>query len=127
MSDTTPKPGTIGWIDLTVQDAPKVRDFYQKVVGWSPEAVDMGGYSDFSMKTDPDGDGVAGICHARGSNAELPPVWIIYIIVTNLDESLQQVKALDGEIILGPKAMGSQRYAMIKDPGGAVCALFQAE
>ena len=28
---------------------------------------------------------VSGICHARGSNADLPPVWLIYITVADLE------------------------------------------
>jgi predicted enzyme related to lactoylglutathione lyase len=67
MADTT---GTIGWIDMTVDDAETVRDFYKAVVGWGHENVSMGDYADFSMTT-PCGEAVSGICHARGSNAGL--------------------------------------------------------
>jgi diazepam-binding inhibitor (GABA receptor modulating acyl-CoA-binding protein) len=42
-------PGQIGWIDLTVPDAPALRDFYQGVTGWTPSPVEMGGYQDFCM------------------------------------------------------------------------------
>ena len=31
--------GKIGWIDMTVDDAEGVRDFYTAVVGWGHEAV----------------------------------------------------------------------------------------
>ncbi len=43
------KPGTIGWVDLTVDDASGLRDFYARVAGWKPEPVPMGGYDDFNM------------------------------------------------------------------------------
>jgi large conductance mechanosensitive channel protein len=33
---TAPAPGSIGWLDLTVEDAPRLRDFYSAVVGWKP-------------------------------------------------------------------------------------------
>ncbi|TDI49564.1 MAG: VOC family protein, partial [Acidobacteria bacterium] len=34
MSDETKLPaGSVAWIDLTVSDAPGVRDFYKEVVG----------------------------------------------------------------------------------------------
>ena len=66
--EPTQDPGTIGWIDLTVPDADRVRDFYAEVVGWHPEPVDMDGYSDFVMKS-PGGAPAAGVCHARGTNA----------------------------------------------------------
>ncbi|PJA97553.1 MAG: glyoxalase, partial [Ignavibacteriales bacterium CG_4_9_14_3_um_filter_34_10] len=38
--------GSIGWIDLTVNNAEEVRDFYSKVIGWKSENVPMGDYFD---------------------------------------------------------------------------------
>ena len=69
---------------MSVEDAPAVRDFYKAVVGWDSEDVSMGDYSDYTMKMPATGEGVSGVCHARGSNAELPPGWLIYIIVEEL-------------------------------------------
>ena len=83
MSQPKPKVGTVGWIDLVVDDAEGVRDFYADVVGWEPESVGVGDYDDFNMKTPGDGKPTAGV-------------------------------GTDG------------RYTMIRDPAGAVCALFQA-
>ena len=37
--------GKIGWIDISVDDASGLRDFYASVVGWIPEDVSMGEYS----------------------------------------------------------------------------------
>lgn len=127
MSTTTPRPGTIGWIDIAVDDAVSLRDFYAAVVGWRAEGCDMGGYEDFNMIPGPDGSPVAGICHARGSNAGLPGAWMIYIVVADLDASLEAAKARGGEVIHGPR--GNDQYgrsAVIRDPAGAVCALWQA-
>ena len=84
--DNAPKVGSIVWTDLTVSNAEQIRDFYTAVVGWQPEPVDMGAHSDFTMKA-VDGQGVTGICHARGTNAELPRQWLMYIIVEDLDQS----------------------------------------
>lgn len=121
----TPQVGSIVWTDLTVSDAERIRDFYATVVGWEPEAVDMGAYSDFTMNTS-DGTGVAGVCHARGANADLPRQWLIYIIVHDLDHSMTQCKQLGGEVLVPPRDMGKTgRYCVIRDPAGAVTALFQ--
>jgi predicted enzyme related to lactoylglutathione lyase len=121
MSDL--KPGTIGWHDLTVPDADRVRDFYAAVVGWAPEPLEMDGYSDYNMTAG--GTAVAGVCHARGVNAGLPAQWLMYIIVIDLDKSLELVRQLGGVIISGPRGQGSSRYAVVRDPAGAVCALYQ--
>jgi predicted enzyme related to lactoylglutathione lyase len=120
----TLRPGTISWTDLTVEDAEQVRDFYEAVVGWTPSAVPMGGYSDFVMNAD-GGEAVAGVCHARGHNAELPPVWLVYITVDDLDHSLEQCQRLGGSVLAPPRSYGGGRYCVIKDPAGAICALYQ--
>lgn len=125
MSDSA-ETGSISWTDLTVDNAEEVRDFYSRVVGWKSDAVEMDGYSDFSMNAPQSGTCVAGICHARGSNAELPPQWLVYINVADLDASIAGCAELGGEILVGPKKMGSQgRYCVIRDPAGAVAALFE--
>lgn len=62
--------GAVAWIDLTVADAPAVRDFYTAVVGWEPEPLAMDGYSDFLMAT-LSGAAVAGVCDPAGGVAAL--------------------------------------------------------
>jgi len=117
--------GKIGWFDLTVDDAPAIRDFYAKVVGWKPEDVSMGDYSDFNMTMPESGDPAAGICHARGGNAELPAHWLIYITVADVDKSAEACRENGGQVIVGPKAMGDGKFAVIEDPNGSVAALYQ--
>ncbi len=121
------KLGTIGWVDLTVPDAGPLRDFYSAVAGWTPQSFDMGGYSDYVMNASGTGQPAAGICHARGGNAGLPPVWLIYIMVDKLDERMGKCLELGGRILSGPKvAEGHGRYCVIQDPSGTVCALFES-
>jgi predicted enzyme related to lactoylglutathione lyase len=119
-----PTVGSIGWRDLTVDDAEGVRDFYKSVVGWKSSPVDMGGYSDFSMQ-DADGNVVAGICHARGANAGLPPQWLVYLVVADLGESIAACEEAGGEVVSGPRGAGEGRMCVIRDPAGAACALFE--
>jgi len=117
--------GTIGWVDLTVEDAERVSDFYARMTGWTPSSVDMGGYDDFNMIAPASGTPQAGICHARGGNAGLPAQWLIYINVEDVDASTETCRQLGGEVLVGPKDMGSMgRYCVIRDPAGAVAALF---
>ncbi len=118
--------GKIGWFDLTVEDAPAIRDFYSKVVGWKPEDVSMGEYNDFNMTMPESGDAAAGICHARGGNAELPPQWLIYITVADVDESAAACRDNGGKVLVGPKSMGDGKFAVIEDPNGSVAALYQS-
>ena len=123
-----PAVGSIAWMDLTVDNADEIRDFYASVIGWKTGSVDMGGYDDHNMNIPSSGDAVAGVCHARGSNADLPPVWLSYVIVASLDKSLEECTSLGGKVISGPKIMGGHgTYAVIQDPAGANLALFEPE
>ena len=115
----------IAWLDITVPDAAPVRDFYAGVLGWEPEAVDMGGYADFNMVDPATGTPTAGVCHARGPNEGIPPVWIVYFVVEDLDASLAECAAKGGEVVKGPMPAGSSRIAFIKDPAGAPCAIVE--
>ena len=121
----TPKLGTIGWVDLTVRHAEGVRDFYAAVAGWTPAPVPMGGYDDYTMAAPGTGEPAAGICHARGANADLPAQWLIYITVADVDASAARCGTLGGKVLVGPKDMGGYgRYCVLQDPAGAVAALF---
>lgn len=125
MSQNKPPIGSIAWVDQASAVADEVRDFYAAVVGWSPSPVSMGDYADYSMLPPNSDQAIAGICHLRGQNADLPTGWLIYIIVENLDLSLAECLAHGGSVLVGPKAMGgTARYAIIKDPGGAIAALY---
>src|SRR5258707_232579 len=122
---TSPKLGSVGWMDLTVPDAMALRDFYKAVAGWTHTEVDMGGYSDFCLHPSTNDPPVAGICHARGENEGLPPQWLMYITVKDVDTSAARCVQLGGKILAGPRSMGGQgRICVIEDPAGAVAALF---
>lgn len=117
--------GTIGWTDLTVSNATEVRDFYTAVAGWKSEPVKMGDYDDYNMIAPSTGGPTAGICHSRGVNADLPAQWLIYILVEDLDASIEACRANGGEVLAGPKYMGEMGgYCVIRDPAGAAAALF---
>lgn len=121
---STPQPGAILWCDLTIPNAERVRDFYTAVAGWRAEPVDMGGYSDFCMIPPGASEPVSGVCHARGVNADLPAQWLIYITVPDADAAAAEAKRQGGEIVVEPRNMGGGRMCVVRDPAGAVFALY---
>lgn len=131
MADTqTPQIGHVVFADLTVANAEAVRDFYGQVLGWVAEDLAMsdeqGDYADYMMK-DAEGSGVSGICHARGVNKDLPPQWILYVTVADINASLERCLALGGKVLKKQQNdEGALFYALIQDPAGAVMALMPA-
>ena len=99
--------GTIVWkaISPEVENADVIRDFYAEVVGLEDiPRRDMGGYNDYNMMPPQSDDPVAGICHARGANANLPVQWLIARAVagiydrasTDIDSSIRRCIELGG-------------------------------
>lgn len=124
MSDKS-QVGKIGWIDMTVDDADGIREFYKTVVGWGSESVSMGDYSDYSMTMPASGEAVSGICHARGGNAELPSGWLIYIVVEDVEKSAAACTENGGAIVVPIKGLAGGRFCVIRDPAGSTAALYQ--
>ncbi len=119
--------GCISWLDLTVSAASTTRDFYRQVVGWSVQEAAMEDegerYADYNMIGD-DGKPAAGICHARGVNLGLPPIWMIYLPVGDLAESVRRVQEEGGKIIKTTRANdGEYTSAVVQDLVGAYLAL----
>jgi len=126
MSDEFHPPvGSIGWCDLTVPKADTVRDFYRDAIGWTVSEVDMGGYADYCMNQPAAGSPAAGVCWQRGVNEGLPPVWLVYFVVASLADSLIKVREHGGSVLRESVPGGQGRYAVVKDPSGAICALFE--
>ena len=59
--ETPTNVGKIEWLDLTVEEASRAKDFYCSVVGWSNSEQDMGSYSDYNDNLPGTTNTVAGI------------------------------------------------------------------
>ncbi len=122
----TPSIGAVGWVDLTVPNAEALRDFYAAVVGWASQDIDMGGYSDYCMVPPGEAEPSAGVCHARGMNEGLPRAWLVYFVVEDVARAVAEVERRGGRVVRPAGPMGPMgRFAVIEDPAGAVCALFE--
>lgn len=127
MTDKKQQIGAIEWCDLTVDAADDVKDFYCNVVGWQASPVSMGDYDDFTIiqpsSGEHEGATVAGICHARGTNSQIPAQWLMYVRVASVASSVKQCIAMGGEVLDGPRPMAGGDFCVIRDPAGAVLAL----
>lgn len=117
--------GKVAWLDLTVPDAENVRDFYAAVVGWTPAPVPVEDHTDYNMLWA--GQPTTGICHKKGGNKDMPSQWMPYFTVTDYDGSLAKVEANGGKILVPTRGTTGHRFAVIEDPAGAVCALYEGK
>jgi uncharacterized protein len=119
--------GKILWTDLTVENADEIKDFYGSVIGWTFSEQPVADYVDYNVHNalEHGDECIAGICHKKGSNVNIPAQWLNYVIVKNLRESLANCQKLGGKTIDGPRKMGKNMFAVIQDPAGAYLALME--
>ncbi|GAB5464632.1 MAG: hypothetical protein Kapaf2KO_00680 [Candidatus Kapaibacteriales bacterium] len=116
----------ITWTDITVEEADKLVDFYKITMGWEAIPVDMGVYNDYVMiHPDKPDDAICGICHKKGPNGKLPPAWIPYVSVEDIDKYVSRCKENGGEIFDGPRTAGEGKMCIIKDPNGSLFGLYE--
>lgn len=122
--------GRIAWLDLTVKDVEPIRNFYQAVIGWQtrPAAAADGDASSADCHLFGEADVPFGaIRQGGGERAGLPPVWVIYLPVGDLDESLRRVETEGGTVLQLVRGEGGEvDYAVVRDPAGACVGLVRA-
>lgn len=77
-------------------------------------------YVDYGMAVDPTTP-AGGICHNRGKNKGIPPQWISYFYIDDVEKALQTCLDLGGELLKeNRKKDGTLSFVIVKDPQGAV-------
>lgn len=123
------QPGEIGWHELYTTDNHAALAFYQRVAGWeSKGSVDLGPMGAYllwgrgaaqlgGMMTMPPG-------MTTPDGRPVPPSWMYYVVVADLDAALARATARGARVINGPMPVpGGQRVVLLLDPQGAAFAL----
>lgn len=127
VGSSNPRPGEVFWQDLTVKDACGIKEFYSEVVGWESADHPMDGYADYDMKHAESGEIVAGICHAKGQNIDVPPQWMLYVAVSDLAASTEACERRGGEVLNEQQPSGGSASAIVRNPAGAVITLYEIQ
>jgi uncharacterized protein len=114
-------PNGFFWYDVMTTDLEAAETFYRSVVGWGTQ--DTGATPRYTLFT-VDGRGVAGLMaipdDARKSG--VPPTWMGYIHVDDVDDMAARITGEGGKLLKGPiDVPGIIRFAVVADPQ---CASF---
>lgn len=117
--------GSICWNELATPDVQKAKDFYGKVFGWQFFDVDMGGMMYTLIKLgEKDVGGIWAI--PQEQKKDIPPHWMSYILVENIETSLEKAKKHGASVIKSATPVGDVgRLAIFTDPTGAHIALWE--
>jgi predicted enzyme related to lactoylglutathione lyase len=118
-------PGQWVWNELHTNDVAKALVFYEKVVGFSHRAMDMGpdGVYHILSTGGVDRGGVTSFL-APGA----PPHWLPYVHVDDADATIARAKKHGGTILFGPVEIpGVGRLGGWADPTGAALAIIDPQ
>lgn len=120
-------PGTFSWVDLATTDADAAKSFYTQLFGWTAEDYPTDETGVYTMMRI-DGKDVAALyqMHEEQQAQGIPPHWLSYVTVADVNESAEKARSLGGQIIVEPMdVMEEGRMALVQDPTGATFALWQ--
>ena len=122
MKDPFKTHGAFSWNELMTSDPGAAKEFYQKLLGWEMEDMNLENMPYTVVKAD--GNDIGGIMSIPPEASGAPPHWGAYITVDNVDETAQSAVGLGGQIMMDPRDIpGVGRFAVIQDPQGAIISL----
>ena len=117
----TNKHGDFIWYELLTPDQDAARSFYEKVVGWTIDKS-ADNEMDYRMINSASGP-IAGsmTLTADMQSGGMPPCWLGYIAVDNVDDVVEATTAAGGAVHMEPHDLdGVGRIAFLADPSGAL-------
>jgi len=127
MTDSNDR-GRIVWYELMSTDPSAAITFYTDIVGWTTQTWDTSGHP-YTMWQASQGN-LGGIMELPEPAKQMgvPPHWLAYVCVPDVDASAAVVRSLGGHVHVAPTDIPNVgRFAVIADPQGAALALFASQ
>jgi predicted enzyme related to lactoylglutathione lyase len=121
--------GCLTWNELATNDVEAASNFYTELFGWSIEELDTGGGPRYwSIGHEGGAAGQNGGVRELGPAEEgVPPNWLPYFGVESVDGTLGKAGELGAATLVPGTDLPTGRFAVVRDPQGAVFALFEGE
>jgi hypothetical protein len=116
-------PGALVWNELSSPDLDASTSFYSSLFGWAIEPFPDSPQPYLSIKNGEANNGGIRELDQPG----MPPNWLVYFGVEDLDASLARAGELGGTTLAGPIDIEIARIAVVQDPQGAVFALYAGQ
>jgi uncharacterized protein len=117
------EPGAFCWNELNTPDPGGAIPFYSGLFGWTIEPFEGSPEPYFSIKN---GDANNGGIRELGQPG-VPPHWLVYFAVEEIDAAIAKVEELGGAKMVGPIDIQIAKIAVVHDPQGAFFALYAGQ
>ena len=114
------EPNSFSWNELATRDIETAKRFYGQVFGWGNET--HGDYTEWKVS----GRSIAGAMPMGDRYPpQVPPHWLVYFTVDDVDSSANKAQQLGGQVIVPPMDIEPGRFSMIRDPQGATLGIYK--
>ena len=122
------EPDTLCWAELDTTDMGSAEKFYTALFGWGVkrggEAADETPYTEWQSG----GNSIGGMMAIPKEWGPVPPNWLVYFMVSDVDATVKKAGQLGGHSIVPPTDLAKVgRFSVVQDPQGAVFAVFKPE
>lgn len=120
-SELVNEPGTLCWAELDTTDTASAGKYYTSLFGWGTKVG--GDYTEFQRG----GTSIGGMMKIPKEWGPMPPSWLVYFSVEDVDATAAKAAKSGGKAIVPPtdiEKMG--RFAVIADPQGAVFGIYRS-
>jgi uncharacterized protein len=115
-------PGALAWNELASTDVDASGEFYRELFGWQTEPME--GPTPYLIIKTSDGRMNGGI---RPAMENEPSYWLVYFGADDIDARLASAGELGGTAVVGVTDIGMGKIAVVRDPQGAVFAMFSGQ
>jgi uncharacterized protein len=124
MEPSETKHGQFSWNELATTDPAGAVKFYTQLFGWTAQEFPMPEFNYTVVRMAGADSGQGGIMPTPPTAKGMPPAWISYVTVDDVDATAKQAEKLGGKIMAGPQDIPEVgRFAVILDPQGAAIAV----
>ncbi len=118
------RPGSFCWDELHTQDMAAAKEFYRSLFGWTGKGKADGSEAYWHWKhADKEIGGMT--LHTSGPN--VPPHWLAYIAVSDVDALTKKVVPLGGKVLMPATQIPKVGwFSVVQDPTGAVFSPFRS-
>lgn len=115
------------WYELMTTDTAAAQAFYRSVVGWAIADSGMPGHAGYNILSVGE-ISIGGLMAlpAEACAMGVPPHWVGYVSVADVDASAASIQQAGGSVRVGPMDIpGVGRFATVADPHGASFVVFK--
>ncbi len=120
-----PANGAFCWNELATNDLAAAQKFYNDLLGWTLHESKTAGMAYTEIEAN--GRRIGGMYQTPPEmSGGMPPHWMAYVAVDDVDGLAARVEALGGKVCVRPMDIPNVgRFAVINDPAGATFSIIK--